>query len=92
MTEDRRLAVRARHLENAKLANSKDVVAFAGAMLESHGDASPKFKGSVLLVKANSESACRAILEGDVYVASEVWDLSKAQIIPFKTALTPISA
>lgn len=50
----------------------------------------PNFTGSVLLVRADSAAEARKILDGDVYVAAQVWDMEKAQIIPFKTALTPV--
>lgn len=65
---------------------------FGGAMLEAHvADGQvPSFKGSVLLVRADSAEECRTILDQDVYVKADVWDMEKAQIIPFKTALVPV--
>lgn len=69
-----------------------NIMPFGGAMLQSHvADGQvPNFKGSVLLVRADSVAEARQILDGDVYVAAKVWDMDKAQIIPFKTALTPV--
>lgn len=84
--------MRPKHIESAKINNSKNIMPFGGAMLESHvadGEI-PNFKGSVLLVRAASSEEAREILEKDIYVKSGVWDMSKAQIIPFKTALTPV--
>lgn len=42
----------------------------------------PSFKGSMMLVVAESEAEVRAALEKDVYVSSGVWDMENAQIIP----------
>lgn len=53
-------------------------------MLEAHpaeGE-TPSFKGSMMLLVAENEAEVRALLEKDIYVASGVWDLEKAQIIP----------
>jgi hypothetical protein len=38
--------------------------------------------GSALVVKADSVEEVRALLEGDIYAKSGVWDVSKAQILP----------
>ncbi|KAJ5665729.1 YCII-like protein [Penicillium maclennaniae] len=60
-----------------------------GAMLEAHpaDGETPSFKGSMLLALAESEAEVRALLEKDVYVSNGVWDMEKAQIIPFKSAV-----
>ncbi|KAJ5324239.1 hypothetical protein N7476_002839 [Penicillium atrosanguineum] len=59
------------------------------AMLEAHpaDGESPSFKGSMMLAVAESEAEVRALLEKDIYVTSGVWDMEKAQIIPFKSAV-----
>lgn len=52
-------------------------------MLESHStEGTPSFKGSAVLLMAESEEQAREILSKDVYVRSGVWDMEKAQIIP----------
>ncbi|KAE8146688.1 hypothetical protein BDV25DRAFT_46515 [Aspergillus avenaceus] len=60
-----------------------------GGMLESHPEAgqTPPFKGSVIVVRAESENAAREVLKGDVYARSGVWDLNAVQIIPFMCAV-----
>ncbi|KAJ5745414.1 hypothetical protein N7520_010596 [Penicillium odoratum] len=84
----KRLEVRPSHLEGVKPLVAAGTVVVGGAMLESHpaeGEA-PNFKGSMILAVAENEAAVRAILEKDIYSVSGVWDLEKAQIIPFKSA------
>ncbi|KAJ6000767.1 hypothetical protein N7481_001176 [Penicillium waksmanii] len=62
---------------------------YLGAMLNAHpaeGE-TPSFKGSMMLALAENEEEVRKILENDIYVRSGVWDMEKAQIIPFKSAV-----
>lgn len=47
----------------------------------------PKMKGSAMLVGAKTKEEVVERLSKDIYVKGEVWDLSKVQIIPFKSAL-----
>lgn len=47
----------------------------------------PKMKGSAMLIGAKTREEVVERLEKDVYVKGEVWDWSKVQIIPFKSAL-----
>lgn len=47
----------------------------------------PSFKGSVMLAEAETEEEVVAALKRDVYTTGEVWDWSKVQIMPFKSAL-----
>ncbi|KAK7190815.1 hypothetical protein DPSP01_007915 [Paraphaeosphaeria sporulosa] len=85
---EKRLAVRGEHLAGLK----KDDESFwlwGGAMLEepiTEGQA-PKMKGSAMLIGASSREEVVERLKKDVYVKGEVWDWSKVQIIPFKSAL-----
>lgn len=62
-----------------------------GAMLEEPIDPSstdpPKMKGSAMLIGAKTREEVEERLKKDVYVSGGVWDLSKVQIIPFKSAL-----
>jgi len=46
-----------------------------------------KFKGSAMLVGANSREEVIERLKRDVYVTNGVWDWEKIQIIPFKSAV-----
>ena len=47
----------------------------------------PKMKGSAMLIGAKTREEVIERLEKDVYVSGGVWDVSKVQIIPFKSAL-----
>ncbi|KAJ5570501.1 uncharacterized protein N7459_009931 [Penicillium hispanicum] len=85
----KRLEVRPSHLEGVKPLVAAGSVVAGGAMLESHpaeGE-TPSFKGSMMLVVAETEAAALKILENDIYSRTGVWDLENAQIIPFKSAV-----
>ncbi|KAJ5635285.1 uncharacterized protein N7484_008598 [Penicillium longicatenatum] len=87
--QEKRLAVRPDHLEGVKPLVAAGSIVGGGAMLESHpaeGEV-PSFKGSMMLAVAENEAAVRTLLENDIYARSGVWDLEKAQIIPFKSAV-----
>ena len=59
-----------------------------GAVAWKEGDAGPpKMKGSAMLIGAKTREEVEERLRKDVYVEGGVWDLSKVQIIPFKSAL-----
>jgi|TARA_R110002003_G_scaffold72_1_gene6689 hypothetical protein len=64
---------------------------FEGAMLEEpikEGDSGPpKMKGSAMLIGAKTREEVVERLKKDVYVEHGVWDLSKVEIIPFRSAL-----
>lgn len=47
----------------------------------------PKMNGSAMLIGAKTREEVEKRLKEDVYVEGGVWDLSKVQIIPFKSAL-----
>jgi hypothetical protein len=47
----------------------------------------PKMKGSAMLIGAKTKEEVIERLKKDVYVKDGVWDFSKVQIIPFKSAL-----
>ncbi|KAF4259178.1 hypothetical protein KXW98_000156 [Aspergillus fumigatus] len=84
----KRLEVRSSHLEGVKPLVADGVITMGGAMLESHStEGTPSFKGSAMLLMAESEEQAKELLSKDIYVRSGVWDLEKAQIIPFKSAV-----
>lgn len=60
-----------------------------GAMLEEPiKEGEPlKFKGSAMLIGANTREEVVERLKKDVYASGKVWDMEKVQIIPFKSAL-----
>jgi uncharacterized protein len=86
---EKRLAVRPEHLSNLKPKIEAGIVVFGGAMLSEHPEEGqgPDMKGSVMLIKANSEQEIRDYLENDPYTKGGAWDISKATITPFKTAV-----
>ena len=45
-------------------------------------------KGSVIIACADTKEEVVEILKKDVFTTSGVWDWSKVEIYPFKTALT----
>ncbi|RAL16476.1 uncharacterized protein BO97DRAFT_420777 [Aspergillus homomorphus CBS 101889] len=84
----KRLEVRAQHLTNITPLVDSGKVVLGGAMLDQHpnpGDA-VSFKGSVLMFVAESKEEVEELVKNDIYSKSDVWDLEKAQIIPFKSA------
>ena len=86
----KRLDVRPAHLEGLKK-DAEEFWLWGGAMLEEpikEGDAGPpKMKGSAMLIGARTQEEVVQRLKSDVYVQGGVWDLSKVQIIPFKSAI-----
>ncbi|KAJ5325979.1 uncharacterized protein N7506_009081 [Penicillium brevicompactum] len=47
----------------------------------------PSFKGSMMMVVADSAEQAFELLKKDIYVVSGVWDMDNAQIIPYKSAV-----
>lgn len=93
-----RPATRPKHLKRA--AEMPGFFRMGGAYLEKHPetpeeatDEKLKFQGSAMLVVAESEEDVMEKLKVDPYVVEGVWDLSKARIWHFKTAVSqPLSA
>ncbi|KAL1968795.1 hypothetical protein VTN77DRAFT_1156 [Rasamsonia byssochlamydoides] len=88
-TQAKRLEVRPSHIEGLKPLIESGVITCGGVMLDSHpaeGE-TPVFKGSMVTAVAESADALREILSKDIYTQAGVWDLEKAQIIPFKTSV-----
>ncbi|KAL4878580.1 hypothetical protein BJY04DRAFT_221079 [Aspergillus karnatakaensis] len=87
--QEKRLAVRATHLDNVKPLVQAGKVVVGGAMLNAHpaeGE-TPSFKGSMLICLVDKEEEAWEIIRNDIYVKSGVWDLDVAQVIPFKSAV-----
>ncbi|PYH95145.1 YCII-related domain protein [Aspergillus ellipticus CBS 707.79] len=85
----KRLEVRSQHLEDVKPLVEAGSVVVGGAMLESHPKEGERlsFQGSMLVVVAESKEEAEKIIQNDIYTRSGVWNLEKAQIIPFKSAV-----
>ncbi|KAL4814829.1 hypothetical protein BDW67DRAFT_186386 [Aspergillus spinulosporus] len=77
------------HLENVgKLVTSEKLV-LGGAMLKSHPQEGEKwlFEGSVIIVSGETAQEALEIVKNDAYATHGVWDIEKAQIIPFVSAI-----
>ncbi|KAJ5150699.1 uncharacterized protein N7500_010888 [Penicillium coprophilum] len=85
----KRLEVRPKHLEGVKTHVASGAFVAGGAMLNAHpaDGETPSFKGSMMLAVAENEAEVLELLNKDIYVTSGVWDMEKAQIIPFKSAV-----
>ncbi|KAJ5811061.1 YCII-like protein [Penicillium robsamsonii] len=85
----KRLEVRPKHLEGVTPNVASGAIVAGGAMLNAHpaDGETPSFKGSMMLVVAENEAEVLELLNKDIYVSSGVWDMEKAQIIPFKSAV-----
>lgn len=79
----RRLDARPAHLNAVDSSVAKGSFLWGGAMLN---DGKPI--GSALLLQANTVEEIREQLKNDPYIEGRVWDPSKIQIIPFKTAVS----
>lgn len=87
---EKRLEVRAKHLEGVKPLHSENKIIMGGAMF-SHppkdGEDPLPMVGSALLAYAESKEEVMEMIENDIYNKNGVWDLSKVQIWPFKSAV-----
>jgi len=86
---EKRLAVRAAHLDEIKPSIDSGTVVFGGATLSkqpAEGEV-PDMTGSVMLIRAESEEKVRELLQGDIYARGGAWDVEKAKIWPFRCAV-----
>ncbi|KAJ6123792.1 hypothetical protein N7471_011109 [Penicillium samsonianum] len=85
----KRLEVRPNHLEGIKPHVASGAFVAGGAMLNAHpaDGETPSFKGSMMLAVAENEAQVLELINKDIYATSGVWDMEKAQIIPFKSAV-----
>ncbi|KAG2420649.1 hypothetical protein HFD88_000262 [Aspergillus terreus] len=85
----KRLEVRPQHLEGVKPLVENGSVVVGGAMFDEHPAAgqTPSFKGSMLMVVAESKEEVMELIRKDIYSTSGVWDLENCQVIPFKSAV-----
>ncbi|CRG88162.1 hypothetical protein PISL3812_05189 [Talaromyces islandicus] len=85
----RRLEIRPRHSPNFVRLHNEGWVSWAGPVFEKHtfpGNPRRPFKGSVMVVNDVSKEAIWERLKGDPYVQEKIWDMDKAQVIPFVTS------
>ncbi|KAJ6469477.1 hypothetical protein C8R45DRAFT_1017185 [Mycena sanguinolenta] len=93
---ERRLSVRAKHLENAakrRLDNAaKGIIdgriRVGGAVLtpESITGGDKKMVGSCMIYEAESIEVVKEIIESDIYYTAGVWDPERILILPFVAA------
>ncbi|PLB53515.1 hypothetical protein P170DRAFT_435127 [Aspergillus steynii IBT 23096] len=86
---ERRLQVRPTHYEDVKGLVSSGALVAGGAMLESHAGEgeTPAFKGSMIVYTAANAEEVKELIKSDIYARSGVWDVEKAQIIPYVSAV-----
>ncbi|KAI6913761.1 hypothetical protein KC318_g1142 [Hortaea werneckii] len=85
----KRMEVRPDHLNNLKPHVDSGLWVFGGASLDEpikEGEP-PKINGSVMLAVADTKEEVMKNVKEDVYFKSGVWDESKIQIFPFKSAI-----
>lgn len=86
----KRVEVRDTHLRNIRPLVQSGVLTLGGATLDAHPDTPgelPKMNGSVLILVADSTEQVLKMLRGDIYATSGVWNVDKAVIIPFRSAI-----
>ncbi|KAI0026863.1 hypothetical protein K488DRAFT_75017 [Vararia minispora EC-137] len=90
----RRLAVRPQHLVRAHELHARGVILTGGPMRPPESitpgasvDAQNAFVGSTMIVAASSLEEARAVVEGDLYYTSNVWDKEKLTILPYSPSL-----
>lgn len=77
---ERRMSVRAKHLEGAKVLKSNGHFITGGALLSPEG----KMMGSMMLVEFEDEDQMNQWLQNDPYVTGKVWE--KIDVKPFRKA------
>ena len=77
---DRRLSVRAAHLQRMKEEKSKDIFIIGGALLDNNN----KMIGSVIILSLSDEESVQRWIEQDVYFKNNVWN--EITVAPFRVA------
>ena len=77
---ERRLAVRAQHLEEAKSLHAKGNILTAAVMLDERA----QMAGSIMLCDFPDRDALDAWLKHEIYMTADVW--KEVEIIPIKVA------
>ncbi|KAI0821108.1 hypothetical protein BC629DRAFT_1587421 [Irpex lacteus] len=85
---NRRLAVRPKHLENAKVMFEGGVSRIGGALIspDTYDTPNRKMIGSMMVFEAENIEAVRKIVKQDVYYIGGVWDKEKLVIVPWVSA------
>ncbi|KAF6829112.1 YCII-related domain protein [Colletotrichum plurivorum] len=85
----KRLEVRPTHLADVKPLVAAGKVAVGGAMFEEHPAEGKQtvFKGSMIIYTVKDAEEAWELIKNDIYAKSGVWDLEKAQVIPYISAV-----
>nr|ANF07294.1 YCII-related domain protein [Paecilomyces fulvus] len=86
---ERRIAIRPKHSPNFVRLHNEGYVSWAGPLFEKHvsGDVQRPFKGSAMVVNEQNREGFIQKIASDVYVKEGIWDLERAQVIPFRTTM-----
>ncbi|KAK5110116.1 hypothetical protein LTR62_006250 [Meristemomyces frigidus] len=84
-----RMKVRQEHLAALKPATDSGFWVLGGAMLDEpiKEGQGPKINGSVMMALAETKEEVMEKIRQDAYFKTGVWDESKIQIFPFKSAI-----
>ncbi|KAF7563412.1 hypothetical protein G7046_g723 [Stylonectria norvegica] len=84
-----RKQVKAAHYEGIQPLIAAGTLLIGGGMFHKHPvEGEPaSFKGSMIVYAAKDAEEVREIISKDVYATSGVWDVEKAQIIPYVSAI-----
>ncbi|KAL1895029.1 hypothetical protein Sste5346_005449 [Sporothrix stenoceras] len=88
-TVEKRIQLRSQHYADAKSLIESGFITFAGGILENpttDGD-NKDMTVTLFTVSVPTREEAKAILERDVYTKEGIWDVSKAEIFPFKTGI-----
>lgn len=88
-TVEKRIELRSQHYADAKALIESGVITFAGGILEkptTDGD-NKDMTITLFTVSVPTQEEARSILERDVYTKERIWDVNKAQVLPFKTGI-----
>ncbi|PYH88626.1 hypothetical protein BO71DRAFT_391211 [Aspergillus ellipticus CBS 707.79] len=86
---EQRLKVRPIHVAGLKPLVEAGKMVVGGAMVDSHPEEGKQlsFKGSMIVVTGETVEEVNQLIQNDVYAKSGVWDLEKAQVIPYISAV-----
>ncbi|PYI23992.1 hypothetical protein BO99DRAFT_398572, partial [Aspergillus violaceofuscus CBS 115571] len=86
---DLRLQVRPTHYAELKPLIEAGKMVVGGAMVDAHPEEGKllSFKGSMIVVTGETVEEVHELINNDIYAKSGVWDLEKAQIIPYISAV-----
>ncbi|PYH42527.1 YciI family protein [Aspergillus saccharolyticus JOP 1030-1] len=87
--QDLRLKVRPTHFAELPPLIEAGKMVVGGAMVDAHPEEGKplSFRGSMIVVTGETLEEVHQLISSDIYAKSGVWDLEKAQVIPFISAV-----